>query len=150
MVGDPSQWAWSSYPAVVGTAQAPEWLDSDWLLSQFGRQRKRAIKAYRQFVKEGKGLPSPLHATRHQLFLGNDSFVEQHRQDKKPEEPRELSRAYRRSLAISLDEYQARYTPNSEKRSHGPSLSVGDLHNVGDWTTFRRTLHDRQSRGSAG
>ena len=33
---------WSSYPAFVGKAKAPDWLERDWLLSLFGKNRKHA------------------------------------------------------------------------------------------------------------
>ena len=78
-------WPWSRYRSMVGEANAPDWLDADGLLSQFGRERKSAIEAYRRFVKDGRGLPSPLDQTRHQGLLCDDAFVERYRQDKKPE-----------------------------------------------------------------
>ena len=42
---------WSSYPAFVGKAKAPDWLERHWLLSLFGKNRKKAFKAYRSFVE---------------------------------------------------------------------------------------------------
>ncbi len=74
MVERIEDWPWSSYRSMIGEANIPDWLDADWLLSQFGRERKRAIESYRRFVMEGKGLPSPLEQTRHQLLLGDDAF----------------------------------------------------------------------------
>ena len=105
MVKHSGEWPWSSYPAMVGETKAPAWQDTDWLLGQFGKQRKRAISAYQRFVMEGKGISSPLENTRYQLLLGDDEFVQKHRDEKKPEELRELSKAQRRSMALSLDEY---------------------------------------------
>ena len=89
-------------------AEVQPWLDADWLLGQFGKKRKGAIKSYRRFVMEGKGLPSVLAQTRHQLLLGDDSFVERFRQDKQPEDLREVSKAHRQSIALPLDKYQQR------------------------------------------
>jgi putative transposase len=43
---------WSSYPAFVGKTKAPDWLEMDWLLSFFGRNRKKAFQEYRSFVEE--------------------------------------------------------------------------------------------------
>jgi REP element-mobilizing transposase RayT len=114
MVKSPENWPWSSYRAMIGEAHVPQWLDVDWLLAQFGRQREKAIGAYRQFVMEGKGLPSPLGQAQHQLLLGDEAFVERYKQDKKPEELREVSKAHRRSLALSLDEYRQRYPTRNE------------------------------------
>lgn len=114
MVSRPEQWRWSSHGAVLDNRAAPDWLDTDWLLGQFGRQRNRARQAYEAFVMAGKGAPSPLLATRHQLILGNDAFVEQHHQNKAHEELRELSKAHRRSLALPLANYEKRYADRNE------------------------------------
>jgi putative transposase len=62
----------------------------------------------------GKGAPSPLLATRHQLLLGDDAFVEQPHQNSDHEELRELSKAHRRSLALPLENYEQRYTDRNE------------------------------------
>ena len=67
MVDERQDWHWSSYRAMAGLDASPEWLDNDWLLSQFGKYRKPAIKRYQQFVQEGISLLSPLHNVRHQL-----------------------------------------------------------------------------------
>ena len=114
MVNQPEDWHWSSYPVMIGLSDVAEWLDVDWLLSQFGRQRQDAIDSYRRFVMEGMGLSSPLAQTRHQLLLGDDAFVVRYRQDKKPEELREVPKAHRRSIAMPLDEYRRRYQNRNE------------------------------------
>lgn len=106
MVASLDDWPWSSYPAVTGQAPALEWLDTDWLLSQFGAQRKTAIHNYCQFVMAGKGLPSALQHTKHQLVLGDDAFVKRHCQPGESETLREVSKAHRKSLALPLDEYR--------------------------------------------
>jgi len=77
--------SWSNYPAVADLDEIPEWLDTDWLLSQFGKRRKTAIEHYHRFIMEGKGLSSPLNDVRHQLLLGDDGFVEQYRDKTTPE-----------------------------------------------------------------
>ncbi|MGB5235053.1 MAG: hypothetical protein WBN85_07765 [Candidatus Macondimonas sp.] len=51
-------WPWSSYLATCGQAPAPAWLQTDWILAQFGRQRASAIRKYVQFVHDGARLPS--------------------------------------------------------------------------------------------
>ena len=40
MVDDPGAWAWSSYNAMIGAQALPDWLDSDWLLAQFGTEHR--------------------------------------------------------------------------------------------------------------
>jgi len=108
MVKKPEDWPWSSYPIMVGAMSAQKWLDVDWLLGQFGKRRKSAIRTYAKFVKVGKSLLSLLNQTRDQLLLGDDDFVGRHKQNKKPENLRKISKAHRRILALSLDEYKQR------------------------------------------
>jgi REP element-mobilizing transposase RayT len=114
MVASLDDWRWSSYLIVTEQNTAPPWLDTDWLLSQFGTQRGDAIDSYRRFVMAGKGLPSALQQTRHQLVLGDDAFVERHRQNKESETLREISKAHRKTVALSLDQYQTRHTNRDE------------------------------------
>jgi len=49
-------WRWSSYRATAGQTDVPDFLSTDWLLSQFGRSRRAATRAYRAFVKQGRGV----------------------------------------------------------------------------------------------
>lgn len=50
--GGPEDWAWSSYPACIGHAPAPAFLAVEWLLTYFGGERDRAIRALRSFVED--------------------------------------------------------------------------------------------------
>lgn len=63
MVKRVPDWPWSSYRTTAGFAQAPDWLDTDWILSAFGQRKSRARERYRAFVAEGKNQPSPWGAT---------------------------------------------------------------------------------------
>lgn len=114
MVAALEDWAWSSYPPIAGLEPIPRWLDAEWLLGQFGTERRKALQGYREFVMAGKGVPSPLQGIRHQLLLGDDAFVEDHRQKLDDGALREVSMAHRRSLALPLDEYQTCY-PNRDE-----------------------------------
>ena len=75
MVKSAGAWAWSSYRATVGRIPSPTWLETDALLSQFGKQRKRAIEQYISFVRAGIGLPSVWHELKRQIYLGDEKFV---------------------------------------------------------------------------
>ena len=44
MVRDIQDWPWSSYLAMIGATPQPEWLTTDWLLSQFGKQKNARWK----------------------------------------------------------------------------------------------------------
>ena len=118
MVQRPEQWRWSSYCSMIGKAAAPQWLDVEWLLSHFSNRRIEARQEYCRFVMEGKGQPRPLDQTRHQRLLGDDVFVERYNMGRKPEELREVSKAHRRSVALSLDEYKNQYPGRNEAMAH--------------------------------
>lgn len=49
----PGEWPWSSYRATVGVIAPPPFLDVEWVLSQFGADRQRALRAFRRFVDDG-------------------------------------------------------------------------------------------------
>jgi REP element-mobilizing transposase RayT len=76
MVKRPSQWAWSSYHATVGTQNAPGWLMLDALLAHFGRNRGVARRRYERFVEDGVGAESVWRDLKRQIYLGDAPFVE--------------------------------------------------------------------------
>ena len=76
MVKRVERYPWSSYRATVGLEAAPAWLTTDWVLGQFGRQRRRAQGRYAQFVQAGRGETSPWAGLRSQVLLGDDRFIE--------------------------------------------------------------------------
>ena len=51
LCGDPADWPWSSYAAMIGRAEAPAFLECDWLLSHFGPDRERAQAAFAEYVE---------------------------------------------------------------------------------------------------
>ncbi|MGV6817946.1 MAG: REP-associated tyrosine transposase [Thiotrichales bacterium] len=108
MVKDVEDWPWSSYGAMIGQAEQPEWLETDWLLACFGKSRKRAIATYMDFVRAGIGLPSIWENLKYQLYLGHDDFITsiQERFDSATkDELQEVSRVQRRPMAKPLDWY---------------------------------------------
>jgi hypothetical protein len=54
---DLAAWKWSSYPGTAGLGAVPEFLSTDWLLEQFGKNRGVAQKRYREFVTDGVASP---------------------------------------------------------------------------------------------
>ena len=54
MVKHIEQYPWSSYPATMGMTDCPSWLDTDWMLGQFGEASRRAQRHYADFVAEGE------------------------------------------------------------------------------------------------
>jgi putative transposase len=75
MVSQSIDYPWSSYRATIGYYESGDWLDVEWVLSQFGKQRKRATKKYQEFIEEGVDEPSPMSKLQGQLVLGSEKFV---------------------------------------------------------------------------
>ncbi len=110
MVRAAKDWPWSSYRATVGQTEIPACLYVDWLLSVFSKQRKTAIRQYKQFVADGKGQPSPWEQLKNQVYLGNEQFVK--RMQAKLDLKKDLSEipiAQKRVAAKPLSYYIKRY-----------------------------------------
>ena len=76
IVKNPKDWRWSSYQATTGHQGIP-CLTTDWILSQFGKEQKAALKQYQAFVLSGIKVESPLKAIKGQLFLGQENFIDE-------------------------------------------------------------------------
>ena len=77
LVEHPDEYKWSSYATVTGKTKEPAWLESAWLLSQFGTKRKQAITNYKKFVEEAntKDLKNPAKDLSGGFILGSPDFV---------------------------------------------------------------------------
>ena len=119
MVKSVEKWVWSSYRAMVGMTPSPEWLSSEFLLSQFSKQRKTAIKRYRQFVSEGLKNSSIWHQLSNQVYLGDKAFVDRV-QKYLPNDNGDIQipKIQRRPVAKSLAEYE------SESDSRNSAIKV--------------------------
>ena len=113
MVKRLEDWPWSSYLATCGQAPCPKWLQTDWILAQFGRRRSSAIAKYVSFVHEGARLPSVWTQLQGQIYLGSEDFVRkmQAHLEQKPALD-EIPRAQRRALTQPLSEFERRYPRN--------------------------------------
>ena len=67
-------WPWSNYRATSGQAEAPQFLEIDWTLSQFDSTRDRAMESYRRFVQQGRGV-AVWDDLRAGSLLGGAAFV---------------------------------------------------------------------------
>lgn len=79
VVPEASAWPWSSYRAMMGLISASAWLETDWMLGQFGGDRHTAQARYAAFVVEGMGQPGISQALRHQVFPQPRWDVSHHR-----------------------------------------------------------------------
>jgi REP-associated tyrosine transposase len=75
MVSHAEDWPWSNYCATAGLKVAPRWLQIDWTLSQFARERELATTLYRGFVEAGeKRSLRPWDGITAQIYLGSEEF----------------------------------------------------------------------------
>lgn len=73
----PEGYSWSSYGYYIGRIENPEWLNTDWLLAEYGKDRKSAWKRYKGFVEAGVENPSeyPEEDITAQAILGSREFI---------------------------------------------------------------------------
>ncbi len=73
IVAKPLEYRWSSYPAFIGREKKPDWLETGWLLTVFGRKKQKAVVNFRLFVE---GTDDEAIENMDEIFiLGNESFV---------------------------------------------------------------------------
>lgn len=109
MVGMLDEWPWSSHRYMIGADRAPDWLETDWLLGHFGPTRSEAVQRYQKFVMAGLGLESPLNKVSHQVLLGDEVFVERHRDVIQAAALGDVNKVQRRVGALSLEEYSSQF-----------------------------------------
>ncbi len=76
MIEDPGRYRWSSFKATAGMIKTPNFLSTDWILSQFAKTLPEAQALYRQFVRAGKNETSPWKALKGQCLLGGKELIE--------------------------------------------------------------------------
>ena len=70
--------------------------------------------AYRAFVKEGRGQPSPLKRLKHQIYLGSDEFFEDMLSKLDPDQSlQDIPKSQKQSPPKPLSYYEGKY---SEKK----------------------------------
>ena len=151
MVKHTRQWKWSSYHATTGIAPRPEWLQTDWLLSQFGNQPKRQVDRYVEFVQQGVRGVDLWAQVKGQVYLGGDVFVETMRRQLEEDvkfASREIPRAQRRALAKSLTYYRQEF--ENAKQGMVAAYATGDytLQAIADafgvhYSTVSRAVNDK-------
>lgn len=110
-----SDWPWSSYRATAGDAPRLKWLETDWILRQFGRAKGRARERYAEFVTEGLGGRRIWDDLRYQVFLGGDDFVARFAEAVKPgDQSREVTRAQRRPFVPSLAAFEKKHKTHKQ------------------------------------
>ena len=122
IVASPGDWPWSSYRATAGLESAPEWLDTSFLLEQFGSRRAAAATKYREFVlDQGAASYDPWGQVLGQIYLGSASFAEAARGGRNaPEKDREVPRTQREPVTPPVDEVVRLFEQAFELTLDGP------------------------------
>ncbi|PTN38240.1 transposase [Desulfonatronum sp. SC1] len=76
MARHPKEYPWSSYCATAGLKKKSDFLSTDWILAQFGNDRKQAQLEYQRFVLAGISEESPWKKLVGQCLLGEEPFLE--------------------------------------------------------------------------
>jgi putative transposase len=75
-VKSPEDWRWSSYSATANESKAVPCLTVDWILGQFGSEKKQAVRSYKEFIMAGLKEDSPWKNLKGQILLGEEGFVD--------------------------------------------------------------------------
>jgi hypothetical protein len=76
-VKHPQEWKWSSYRGTAGLSKPDKWLETDWILGQFDKNKQQAQKAYGAFVADGIGSKeSPWDSLYSRIYLGSQEFLD--------------------------------------------------------------------------
>ena len=134
MVRAAKDWPWSSYRATAGISDSPEYLIAEWVLSGFGRNKMKAQQAYRTFVSEGRGQPSPWENLTNQIYLGSDQFVDEVQCKMKPDQPLDdIPKPQKQSPVKPLAHYQEKYPIRNQAMAEAYMSGHYTLKIVGDF-----------------
>lgn len=152
LVAHPRQWIWSSYRPTAGEEEAPAWLTTEWVLSQFSSRRSTAQARYREFVSEGRGASNPWEHLQGQIYLGSDDFVAAHQPNRLIREiHRAHTRAKRPSLPALFQKRRGRPEGIHEAyRVHGYRLAEIAAHLGVHYSTISRQLKQAEQAVSSG
>jgi hypothetical protein len=121
-----SAYRWSSYRPTAGLSRPSSFLTVDWVLSQFGKNRKQAQQKYRQFVQAGMNTDSPWEKLKAQCILGGKEFFEMIRPRLKEKSTfTEIPREQRLMLRPSLEEV---FPGNLKMTKRDRNLAVWKAH----------------------
>jgi len=141
----PDAWQWSSYAAMAGIKKSPEYLTEDWVLGQFGRNKRSGQSRYKEFVMAGSNKNSPWKELQGQGLLGRDNFIEEFKNLlTMKEEIKEIRREQRYTgrprLSGIFKEGQTKSRSKRSKKMHKSHTQYGyTLKEIGDYLSLHYT-----------
>ena len=152
LVLNAAQWLWSSYRPTAGKASSPEWLKTDWLLSQFNSNRTKAHQGYIQFVADGHVRSSIWRDLRQQIYLGDEQFAAA-MQDRLGTELdlSEVPRPQHRHAALPIAHYASQADSQQEAMDQAYDTGQYTLRQIADYfgvhySTVSRAVGRRKRR----
>jgi len=134
MVRSAKDWPWSSYRVTAGLKNPQTWLYTDWLLSNFSKQKKTAMTRYKRFVTEGKNQPSPWQHLKNQIYLGTTEFVEDMQRHISPVTTlSEIPVAQKRTPPKTLKSYKKKYTNRNTAITNAYRSGGYSMKEIGDY-----------------
>ncbi len=150
MVRAAKDWAWSSYRATAGQTDAPNWLDTEWIIDHFSNRRMTAIDRYRQFVAAGKNQPSIWEQLRNQIYISNEDYIEKvQKKITKEADISEIPSNQRRPIPKSLKHYEQKHKERDRAimaayHSGGYSMKEIAIYFELHYTSISRIINGRQ------
>lgn len=144
--GEIGGWKWSSYRATAGLASVPEFLSTDWILEQFGKNRAKAQKQYRAFVREGLE-NRPWEELKGQIYLGSEAFIARHSPGN--QELKEIPRVQLKAVKPSLERIFAKSGKRAivqAYKEHGYRLQEIAAHLGVHYATVSRRLKQMEQQ----
>lgn len=134
MVRSANQWPWSSYRATAGFANSVPCLTTDWLLAGFSDKKNEAQLRYRDFVRAGKGQPSPWQQLKNQIYLGSDDFESEVQCKIGPDQSLEdIPKIQKQTPVKPLKFFSEHYTSRNESMAHAYLSGHYTLSEVGKY-----------------
>ena len=75
LVDHPYKYKWSSYKHTAGFNKVSKWLQQDWILEFFNKDKNKAQKQYCNFIKDGIDKENPHDDVTNGFLLGSPQFV---------------------------------------------------------------------------
>jgi hypothetical protein len=91
------------------------------------------MTAYRRFVLSGLNKPGPLLQARHQVLLGDESFVSKYQNESKSDQLRDISKAQRRAIALKLPAYQQLYKDRNVAMARAYLSGANTMKEIADY-----------------
>ena len=132
-------WKWNRYRATAGFEPGPSWLESKWILSQFGPAGRDAGRRYREFVAaEVAGRYRPWDNLEGQINIGSKQFRAEVEAKIRPLEARGVPRSQLRparptpkEIADALEEVVGPFEATTGGRSKARRLYASLLQSEG-------------------